>query len=339
MGCRDGYDFEEFDLYVTEAIKEYMENPDSLTDEKIETVFELIEIFEDDKSLARGERVALESLKWELETLLMMREVEEFALAGSQELFMMEWELINDLNRCECGCDTPMDCECNCIDPVEVFSNYLDQAEEKVDEMLESLDDLAQKGMLYPEYVIDNTIALYRNRLFFRGAPEYDEIFVSFDEKLEEFDMDEEEKARVREELLVRYQEIIYPNYRRLAEGLEEVKHLAPKEGGLWQYPGGEEYYRYQLRWASSLDISPGELHDQALAQAELLREEIDTLAKEMGLEYEGNIYFYLNYEEIEFFYFKDQVFDRYETLLVSWRNSRRIYSITSLRGSWYLKM
>ena len=62
----------------------------------------------------------------------------------------------------------------------------------------------------------------------------------------------------------------INPAFRSLAETFEgDYRERAPEAVGLWQYPGGEEYYRHLVRRYTTLDISPEEVHQIGLDQVE----------------------------------------------------------------------
>jgi uncharacterized protein (DUF885 family) len=52
----------------------------------------------------------------------------------------------------------------------------------------------------------------------------------------------------------------------------------APEQVGLWQYPQGPDYYKYLVRYHTSLDLTPEEVHQTGLKEIERLLKELDHL-------------------------------------------------------------
>ncbi|MCP5045665.1 MAG: DUF885 domain-containing protein, partial [bacterium] len=56
----------------------------------------------------------------------------------------------------------------------------------------------------------------------------------------------------------------------------------APHKVGLWQYPGGKDYYRELVKFHTSLSITPEEVHRIGLEQIDILNKELDRLRKKV---------------------------------------------------------
>ncbi len=61
--------------------------------------------------------------------------------------------------------------------------------------------------------------------------------------------------------------ERVLPALDSLETWLGAYREHALERPGLWQYPGGKEHYRYQLRRRSGLEVEPEEAHQAALSQ------------------------------------------------------------------------
>ena len=59
----------------------------------------------------------------------------------------------------------------------------------------------------------------------------------------------------------------------------------APDQVGLWQYPGGLEYYTYLVKFYTTKDITPKEVHDIGLQHVKLSYEGIAKIKEEVGFE------------------------------------------------------
>jgi uncharacterized protein (DUF885 family) len=68
----------------------------------------------------------------------------------------------------------------------------------------------------------------------------------------------------------------------------------APESVGLWQYPGGKDYYRYLIRYHTTLGLSPEEIHETGLEWVKQNNEKVDEIRQSMG--YEGNLAQFLRY-------------------------------------------
>lgn len=68
----------------------------------------------------------------------------------------------------------------------------------------------------------------------------------------------------------------------------------APESVGLWQYPGGSEYYRYLIRLHTTLDLSPEEIHQIGLKYVKENSEEIEKIRNSVG--FEGNVTQFLHF-------------------------------------------
>ncbi|MDP6650511.1 MAG: DUF885 domain-containing protein [Gammaproteobacteria bacterium] len=74
------------------------------------------------------------------------------------------------------------------------------------------------------------------------------------------------------------------PALNRLVATLDdEYYELAPDRGGLWQYPGGPEHYRWLIKRFISEDIDPEVLFERAQGYVDDLEASMAAIRKEMG--------------------------------------------------------
>jgi uncharacterized protein (DUF885 family) len=65
---------------------------------------------------------------------------------------------------------------------------------------------------------------------------------------------------------------------------LRELRARAGSEAGVWQFPGGDEYYRLSLQFQYGAPIDPHEAHEKALPRCRALQAEADALLRAAGL-------------------------------------------------------
>jgi uncharacterized protein (DUF885 family) len=62
-----------------------------------------------------------------------------------------------------------------------------------------------------------------------------------------------------------------------------DYRNQAPTRVGLWQYPGGKEYYRYLVGYYTSLDYTPEQVHRTGLQQVKALNSQLNEVRKKAG--------------------------------------------------------
>lgn len=105
----------------------------------------------------------------------------------------------------------------------------------------------------------------------------------------------DEERQRLREQARQAIDELVIPAYRDLATFFEEVYLESPRESvGISEVPEGRPYYRQLVRYHTTLDVSPEEIHQQGLAEVERIRAEMELVIGETG--FEGEFADFLEY-------------------------------------------
>jgi uncharacterized protein (DUF885 family) len=74
----------------------------------------------------------------------------------------------------------------------------------------------------------------------------------------------------------------------RLVSALEDTAAEGPEDGGLWRIPGGRDGYQAALRRATTTELTPSMLHEQALSDVGRLHADLRLLASRVG--YSGSV-------------------------------------------------
>jgi len=75
----------------------------------------------------------------------------------------------------------------------------------------------------------------------------------------------------------------VYPALDRQMKVIGDLKGRAVHEAGIRHLPQGEELYRVGLRFATTTDMTPAEVHELGLTQAKQIRAQMDTLLRKLG--------------------------------------------------------
>ena len=75
----------------------------------------------------------------------------------------------------------------------------------------------------------------------------------------------------------------VYPALERQMKVMAELRGRAVHEAGVRHLPQGEELYRVGLRFATTTDMTPTEVHELGLTQAQAIHAQMDALLRKLG--------------------------------------------------------
>jgi uncharacterized protein (DUF885 family) len=151
-----------------------------------------------------------------------------------------------------------------------------------MDQIIERLRFRRERGVVPPRFVLE---AVREEIQEFAGVPVVDNVLYT---KLErDLGAVEGLEPGVRDELLrAAHRELdttVLPAYRRLSDVLAELAAVATDDDGVWKLPDGDAYYRWALRFHTTTDLSPDEVHRLGLAEVERIHGEMRAILEELG--------------------------------------------------------
>jgi uncharacterized protein (DUF885 family) len=92
------------------------------------------------------------------------------------------------------------------------------------------------------------------------------------------------EQARLREAARAAITGTVLPAYRRFEDFFTKEYLPATRESvGLWDLPGGEEWYRRRIRWYTTTDLSADQIHDIGQREVARIRGEMQKVIDRVG--------------------------------------------------------
>ncbi len=156
------------------------------------------------------------------------------------------------------------------------------------DQIIGGLKERERRGVVPPRFVI--TKVLRQVREMKEKPPEENPLYANLRSKL---DGVKELDAARRQALLARLRSeiegTVTPANGRLVEYLEHLEGIATTDDGVWKLPEGDAYYAYQLRTATTTDMTADEIHALGLREVARLREEIRSILDAQGYGSQGN--------------------------------------------------
>ncbi len=146
-------------------------------------------------------------------------------------------------------------------------------------------------GVIPPRFVFPLVATDIRNVL--RGQPfdrsrEDSVLLKDFRTKIAAIDLPEERRKQLEEEAATALVESVKPAYESLAMTLRALEKKATMDDGVWKLPNGVQYYRAQVRWYTTTDLTPEEAHQLGLVEVERVQNEIRALMP--ALDFSGTL-------------------------------------------------
>ena len=166
------------------------------------------------------------------------------------------------------------------------YISRLEQVDDQFACLISNLEDSQQRGILAPAQILQR--AADRIRDITPGSARYLSLYTDFAAKIEEID---ELSPTQRQNLLLQAEQAIdssvIPAYQSLVAKLDQQVPLAPAMNGVWQLPDGDRFFATSLRYNTTTDLTPDEIHQMGLNEADrirgLIRAGFDTLGYPAG--------------------------------------------------------
>jgi len=111
--------------------------------------------------------------------------------------------------------------------------------------ILQFEQEKSDKGFFMADFTADKVIEQCNDFIALR---EDNFLIETFDSRLEDLGLTEEQKASYAEENKTRVLEDVIPAYENLVDGLKELKGTGVNQGGLSNFEKGKEYYEYLIK-------------------------------------------------------------------------------------------
>lgn len=191
------------------------------------------------------------------------------------------------------------------VEDAEAYIARLGAVPAYLRQLAEHLKAQAERGVLAPKFTFDYAIEVNANLI--SGAP-YDAdapdnvLYKDFKEKLAKLDIPEETERDLVARAESALRTAVKPGFEALNNVLSELSQNAAVNG-VWALPDGDAYYRHQLNFFTSTDMTPDEIHELGLREIDRLHAEIKDVMAEVGFEGSLQEFFAYTLESPEFYF------------------------------------
>lgn len=159
-----------------------------------------------------------------------------------------------------------------------------------LDQVMEGVHLREARGIIPPRFVVEKVLEEMRG---FVAAPATGNIlYTSFVERLDglrEGVLAQAERERLLAEAARLVETGVYPAYQGLIDYYEGLLPRARPNNGVWDLPEGPAYYAWAVRYHTTTDMTPAEVHALGLSEVARIEAGMDAILRGEGLE-EGSV-------------------------------------------------
>lgn len=175
---------------------------------------------------------------------------------------------------------------CNLAD-AEAYLSRINRTDRLFAQFIADLERRAAAGFHMPKSVY--SLLIQGAERVISGAP-FDDgadnlIWADFKRKLAGLDISENDKARLEARVRVALLGPFRTAYADLIEVLQRQAAETRIDGGVWRLPDGDAFYAFLVRQFTTTDMTPDEIHELGLAEAERIRGEMAEIMQRVGFE------------------------------------------------------
>ena len=184
----------------------------------------------------------------------------------------------------------------------------------RVDQTTLLLREAIKKKLVHPRVVMDRVAAQLDRQIV--DDPEKSPFFKPFRAMASGIPAPKAEALRAEAKQAVT--DHVVPAFRKFkAFFTGEYLPATTAEVGAWQWPNGQEIYRFDIRRHTTTDLSADQIHETGLAEVKRIRQEMNAIVKKVG--FSGDLSAFFDYlRKDPKFYYKtpDELFAGYATIV-----------------------
>lgn len=205
---------------------------------------------------------------------------EELTKIIDGEFFKPHYMPINQLTGIHI--DLPQIAEFQKLENVHDYERYflrLKNASKQIRTNIKNMQKGIKSGLTFPEYIMNEVLEQINE---IKDPPVEKNPFYLLllnDKYLKSY-----EREKVDTGLKSVISEYIIPSYQNLFDFIKnEYIPYSRKEDGIWSVPGGNDYYKYQVRYHTSTELKPEEIHLIGLNEVKRIRDEMEEIKNKTG--------------------------------------------------------
>ncbi|QDO85302.1 DUF885 domain-containing protein [Shewanella psychropiezotolerans] len=193
------------------------------------------------------------------------------------------------------------------ISDAEAYISRLNGVPKYLQQLEDSLEVRAQKGIIAPKFVFPHVLSDSKNIITgqpFDSSEDSDSaLWADFQRKLASLDIDENDKNQLLSDAKQALLTKVKPAYVHLISYITELETKADTRDGAWKFPQGEAYYNNALARTTTTDITANQIHELGIAEVARIHGEMRDIMKQVGFEGDLQAFFKFMREDKQFYY------------------------------------
>ena len=171
------------------------------------------------------------------------------------------------------------------VEDAKAYISRLNGVTKVFDQLIDSLEIRAQKGIIAPKFVFPHVIESSKNII--KGAPfekgDDSTLLADFKRKVNKLEISDSEKAALIKEATESLKSSIKPSYHKLINYLAKLEKRADTRDGAWKFPDGEAFFNNALARTTTTDLTAKEIHEIGLAEVARIHDEMREIKEKVG--------------------------------------------------------
>ncbi len=174
------------------------------------------------------------------------------------------------------------------VGDAEAYIKRLTGIKTVMDQAVTGLQTRAEKGIIAPKFVFPLVITAAENII--SGAPFDDSetdspLYADFKKKVGKLDVSDAEKEALITSAKEAMLASVKPGYDLLLAELKRQEGLATTDDGVWKLPDGEEFYQAQLKYHTTTNLTPEQIHQIGLDNVARIHGQMKGIMAQVGFE------------------------------------------------------
>ncbi len=183
------------------------------------------------------------------------------------------------------------------LEHAESYIGRLQAVGKFFDEVVEQMRLAADAGVFLPDWSYPKMIEASRNVI--SGAPfeesaEDSTLLADFRGKVAALDLDDQQRGELMGRAEVVLRDVVAPAYKRMIAEFERQQPLAPAKDGVWKHPEGDAFYAERVRFFTTTELSPEEIHSIGLREVARIHAEMRGILETVG--FDGDLPAFMEY-------------------------------------------
>jgi uncharacterized protein (DUF885 family) len=143
----------------------------------------------------------------------------------------------------------------------------------KFRQVLDGLKHRQSLGIIPPAFVIERVIEEMTQ--FYETPIKESILYTTLETKMSEAGISDDQAQQVLERAVPVIDKFVFNSYHVLTDYFEDLRPFANSDDGVWKLPDGDEFYQQTLKFFTTTDYTPEQIHNIGLSEVERIQGEI----------------------------------------------------------------